>query len=89
MIACGRGLAAAKGVREVADVTYLVVGPKGEEPRGIFKELLFVLVRPTKRSRVGDLAKVLVQRLGENVQVLLFESFSQFENEFGWWGSGL
>ena len=69
-------------------VVYLVVCPIGDGHREVSEELLFVLLRPTKRSRVGDPAKVFVQGLGESVQVPLFESFPPFKNEFDLWGSG-
>jgi len=87
MVVCGKNLAAAKGFGEVT--AYLVVGPKGKDLPEMSEELLFVLVRPTNRTRVGDLAKVLAQGLGDNVQVPLLESFAPFENEFDLWGSGI
>ena len=86
IVVCGRGLAAAKGIREVTDVTYLGFGPKGEDLAETPDELLFVLLRPTERSRVGDLAEVLGQIFGEDVHILLFESFAPCEDEFDLWG---
>ena len=41
-------------------ITYLPLGPEPEKPRQIFKYLLFGSFWPAKRSRVHDIAIVLV-----------------------------
>ena len=86
IVFCGRGLTAAKGIREVTDVAYIGFGPKGDDLAEIPDELLFVFLRPTERSRVSDMAEVLVQIFGEGVHILRIESFVPREDEFDLWG---
>ena len=56
-----KGLSRSEGAYRGTDIAYLRVGgPKAAHPHVLFKELLFCLLRPTKRSWVRDVAKVLV-----------------------------
>ena len=48
MVVCGKDLAAAKGVREVANMTHIGFCPKGNDVREMSKPL-FVLFRSTNR----------------------------------------
>lgn len=68
--------------------TYIVLGPDAEEPRNIFKPLLSVLLWLTERSRVSDVAIVLVQEFRDKVYILRYECLSPFLDEFGLWGIG-
>jgi hypothetical protein len=61
MIGCRRDLVAAKVNQGVTNITYLRVGgPKTDDPRQMFKPLLFRSLRFTKRFWVSDVAIVLV-----------------------------
>lgn len=68
--------------------THLVLGPEVENPTEFFKPLLFGLVLLAKRSRVSVPAIVLVQVLRDEVDVLLAECLTQFEDEFDLRGIG-
>jgi hypothetical protein len=58
-VCCARDLV--EGARGATGITYLGVGgPKADNPRPTFKELLFCLLWLTKRSRVSDIAKIFV-----------------------------
>ena len=85
-VVCGRDLATAKEVRLAAKITYLSVGPKGDNLRETPKPLLFGSLLLVKRPGVADFAKVLVQRLRDNVEVLFFESLTPLQYKPDLWG---
>ena len=88
MVVCRRDLTAAKRVLEVIDMTYITFGPKGNDLPDFFEPLLFVLLWPVERFRVGDLDKVLVQVFGEDVHVLGVESSAPLFYELDLRGPG-
>ena len=63
-------------------MTYLEVGPKADNTCELLEPLLSCLLWPTERSRVGGMAIVLVQDLGDKVQVPLSEPLAPFAHEF-------
>ena len=69
-------------------MTCLKFGPKADNPRKLLKPLLSGLLRFVKRSRVSGVAIVLVQVLGDKVQVPLLESLTPAVHEFNLWGIG-
>ena len=71
-----------------ANTTYLVLCPEADDPRERFKPLLSALLWPTYRSRIGDMAIILVQGLRNNVQIYLFESMTPLVHESDLWGFG-
>ena len=71
-----------------ANTTYLVLCPEADDPRERFKPLLSALLWPTCRSRIGDMAIILVQGLRNNVQIYLFESMTPLVHESDLWGFG-
>ena len=69
-------------------MTHVVLGPDAVEPRDVFKPLLSGFLWPTERSRVGDLAIVLMQGFCDKVYILRFECLGPFVGEFDLWGIG-
>ena len=69
-------------------MTCLIVGPRADNPRDVFKPLLSCLLRHTKRSWVMDKATILVQDLPNKAQVLLIESLAHLVHEFDLGGGG-
>ena len=55
----------------------------------MFKPLLFRLLWFTKRFRVSDVAKILVEGIRDTVQVPRSESPATFVDEFDLWGIGV
>ena len=82
-----RGLNDGEGV-SANDLTYLLLGPKAENPCNMFKPLLSGLLWLPKRSRVKNMAIILVQALCDKVQVLVAECMCPFEDKFGLWRIG-
>ena len=78
-----------KEVRVPAHTIYLVVGPKADDARDMFKPLLSGSIRLTKRSWVICVAIVLVQALRDKGQVLIFESLAPFKHELDLRGIGI
>ena len=70
----------------MAQITYLAVDPKGDNPGELCKPLFLVFLRVANGSGVGNMTEVLVQTLGENVQVLFLEPPTPFGYEFDAWG---
>ena len=89
MVVCGGSLNAAKRVRAVVNVAYLVLSHEAGNTCEVLKPLLSGLVWLTERSRKGCVAIVLVQLLRDKVQVLLFETLTPFAYEFDLWGIGI
>jgi len=88
MVGYARDLAAAERIPVTTNITHIVVGPKAENARDMFKPLLSGLLWPTNRSRVGCVAIVLVQGLCDKAQVPLLESPVPFKHKFDLWGIG-
>jgi len=68
-------------VQAATNVAYLEVGPEAHNPRELFKPLFLGLLWLIKRSRVGDVAVILVQLFRDEVQVPLSESLTPFVHE--------
>jgi hypothetical protein len=89
-IGCGRDLVAAEGVGGATNITHLGVGgPKAENLRHMFKKLLFCLLRFTKRFRVRDVTKILVEGIRDTAQIPRSESLAAFVDKFDLWGIGV
>lgn len=88
IVGCERDLVAARSVRRATDITCHKFGPKADNPRKLLKPLLSSLLWFVKRSRVSCVAIVLVQVLGDKVQVPLLESLTPSVHEFNLWGIG-
>ena len=54
----------------------------------MFKPLLSGLLWPAERSRVSDVAVVLVQYFRDAIYIFRSECLSPFLDEFGLWGIG-
>ena len=79
-----RGLNDGEGV-SANDLAYLLLGPKAENPRNMFKPLLSGLFWPAEGSRVSDLAIILVQALRDEIRVFLFECLAPCVDKFELW----
>ena len=79
-----RGLNDGEGV-PANDVTYLLLGPKAENPCNMFKPLLSGLLWPANGSRVSNMAIVLVQALRDEIRVFLFECLAPCVDKFELW----
>ena len=69
-------------------MAYLEVGPKADNSCELLEPLISCLLWPTERSRVGGMTIVLVQDLGDKVQVSLSEPLAPFVHEFDLRGFG-
>lgn len=70
------------------NIAYLVLSPEIRYLRDVFKPLLSGLLWLPKRSRVKNMAIILVQALCDKVQVLVAECMCPFEDKFGLWRIG-
>ena len=68
--------------------TYLKLGPDVVDPRNVLKIPLFGLLLRAKRSRVEDMAIVLVHALRDRVQVPRLDCLQPFVDKFDLWGTG-
>ena len=69
-------------------IIYLPLGPEVEKLHKILKILLFGPLWLTKRSRVNDVAIVLMQVPRDKVHVPRLESVEPFVEDFDLWGIG-
>lgn len=86
MVGCGSDSATAKAVSVTTSIIYLPLGPEVEKLHKILKILLFGPLRLAKRSRVNDVAIVLMQVLRNKVHVPRLESVKPFVEDLDLWG---
>ena len=83
---CERDSATTKRDPVAIKTPYLPLSPEVENPGHILKPLLFCFLRLAERSRVHDIAIVLVQALRDAIHVPRVKCLKPFVDEFDLWG---